>query len=223
MEELISPSSSSSPPPVSLSLSAPLHSLLPSPACSPLQYRLQCLLHSRPEWWAYGIFWHASADRTTLSFGDGHFRGKRAAAASGGSDCGNDCDDTEWFYVVSLTRTFAVGDGTAPTRAYGSLAPVWLVGDQGMQACGCERSREAHLHGIQTLVCIPAAGGVLELGSSDVVGENWVLVQQASSLLSAPEDVAVFSQLTVKKAHSSGVFAGVSSSVDSEHSDSEEE
>ncbi|XP_020588981.1 transcription factor MYC3-like [Phalaenopsis equestris] len=230
MEELISPSASSSPPPPPF-YSVQSQSLQIQPSNSPeplpssgLQYILQCLLHSRSEWWAYAILWRASPDHTLLSFGDGHFRGKRAASAATSSGEGNnDGDDAEWFYAVSLTRSFIIGEPTVPSRAYGSLAPVWLAGAHALQTCGCDRSREAQMHGIETMVCIPSAIGVLELGSSDLIGENWVLIQQAKSLLSTPiEATAALSQshptpLLSKNAH----FAGVSSSVDSEHSDSE--
>ncbi|KAI0500762.1 hypothetical protein KFK09_018978 [Dendrobium nobile] len=192
---------------------------------SPFHFTL-CLLHSRPEWWTYAIFWRTSSDLTVLCFGDGHFRGTRdddrkraAAAVTAVGDVANDSDDAEWFYVVSLTRWFSVGAATAPARAYASLAPIWVAGAHALQTCGCERSSEAQLHGIETLVFIPAAGGVLELGSGDLVGENWALVQQAKSLLFAPDDAdPVYS--VVNRAQV-GNLAGGSSSVDSEHSDSE--
>ncbi|PKA59990.1 Transcription factor bHLH14 [Apostasia shenzhenica] len=216
MEELISPSSSSSPPSF-YSIQQP-SSPAPSPP-STLQNRLQCFLNSRPEWWAYAIFWSTSPDRSLLSFGDGHFRGKRTGGTGGGGSA--DGDDVEWFYVVSLTRSFAAGDAAVPAQAYASLAPVWMAGEHALQAYGCDRSREALLHGIQTLVAIPTAGGVLELGSGDLILENWVLVQQAKVLLSAPED-ACDHPLTKKDGSGGGLFAaGISSSVDSEHSDSE--
>ncbi|PKU75351.1 transcription factor MYC2 [Dendrobium catenatum] len=234
MDELISPSSSCSPPqhppppPFFSAHPIPVNSpeAQPPPPPSALQYRIQCLLHSRPEWWTYAIFWRTSSDLTVLCFGDGHFRGTRdddrkraAAAVTAVGDVANDSDDAEWFYVVSLTRWFSVGAATAPARAYASLAPIWLAGAHALQTCGCERSSEAQLHGIETLVFIPAAGGVLELGSGDLVGENWALVQQAKSLLFAPDDAdPVYS--VVNRAQV-GNLAGGSSSVDSEHSDSE--
>nr|QDH08974.1 transcription factor MYC3-like isoform X1 [Cymbidium sinense] len=225
MEELISPSSSSSPPPPSFSVQSQFLTIPPERSPEPLplsglQYILQCLLHSRSEWWTYAIFWRASPDHSLLSFGDGHFRGKRAASSGDGS---NDGDDAEWFYAVSLTRSFIISEPTVPSRAYGSLAPVWLTGTHALQTCGCDRSREAQMHGIETLVCIPFATGVLELGSSDLIGENWVLVQQAKSLLSTPDDATVSLSQSHPTNHLSknAHFNGVSSSVDSEHSDSE--
>ncbi|KAH1073785.1 hypothetical protein J1N35_026113 [Gossypium stocksii] len=94
---------------------------------------------------------------------------------------GTDITDAEWFYVMSLTRSFSVGDGVlGKVLSTGSL--VWLTGAHELQFNGCERAREAQLHGIQTLVCIPTNRGVLELGSSDMIKENWEFVQQVKSL-----------------------------------------
>ncbi|KAJ8478356.1 hypothetical protein OPV22_022083 [Ensete ventricosum] len=210
VELIISPSSTSS---------------LNAPAAADLQYRLQSFLIARSEWWAYAIFWRASPDHRVLSFGDGHFRGARK---SRGSD--DSVDDGEWFYVVSLSRSFVVdGGGNAnavPARVYGSLAPVWLAGVRALQACGCDRTREAQLHGIETLACFPVPGGVLELGSADYISENWVLAQQFSAIFTAtPHDAAIAgaeptaTPAPLPAARKDG--AGLSSSVDSEHSDSD--
>ncbi|KAM0946743.1 putative transcription factor bHLH family [Dioscorea sansibarensis] len=235
MEELISPTSSCSPPNPQLPFLT-----FPS-APSPLQHSLHCLLVSRPEWWAYAILWRVSSDHQSLSWGDGHFRGghddgatlldrKRTIHAMLNDDTNSeitttdptDCvSDVEWFYVVSLTRSFAAGDATAPTRAFTTLSPIWLVGGHAMQACGCDRAREAQLHGVGTLVCIPTAAGVLELGSSDLIPEDWALVQQAKATLVAPNETLVGLPATSTSPSLKKEVAGLSSSVDSDHLDSD--
>ncbi|XP_008780029.4 transcription factor MYC2-like [Phoenix dactylifera] len=246
MEELISPSSSCSPPPPPPPPFLPVPILQPTAAAPNLQHRLQHLLHAHPEWWVYAIFWRATPDHHLLSFGEGHFRGTRDVdrkhrgpqGSVGGiqallsdvsgpaaGDIASDGDDAEWFYVMSLTRSFAVGEPAVPARAYGSLVPVWVAGADALQTCGCDRAREAQLHGIETLVCIPLSGGVLELGSNDLIWENWVLVQQAKGIISAPDDAIVGPvvpalPLVMNKDAGAGV-TGLSSSVDSEHSDLE--
>ncbi|KAI9181491.1 hypothetical protein LWI28_015445 [Acer negundo] len=95
---------------------------------------------------------------------------------------GSDVTDTEWFYVMSLPRSFNAGDGGIPGRALSTGSLVWLTGSHDMQFYNCERAKEAQMHGIQTFVCVPTSCGVLELGSSDIIRENWNLVQQIKSL-----------------------------------------
>ncbi|XVE77324.1 hypothetical protein DITRI_Ditri13aG0053400 [Diplodiscus trichospermus] len=94
---------------------------------------------------------------------------------------GTDITDAEWFYVMSLTRSFSAGDGI-PGKALSTGSLVWLTGAHELQFYNCERAREAQMHGIETLVCIPTSCGVLELGSSEIIRENWSLVQQVKSL-----------------------------------------
>ncbi|XP_034904319.1 transcription factor bHLH14 isoform X2 [Populus alba] len=94
---------------------------------------------------------------------------------------GTDSTDTEWFYVMSLTRSFSPGDGILG-KAYTTGSLIWLTGGHELQFYNCERVKEAQMHGIETLICIPTSCGVLELGSSCVIRENWGIVQQAKSL-----------------------------------------
>nr|CAD1840597.1 unnamed protein product [Ananas comosus var. bracteatus] len=247
MEELISTPSSCSPP------ASQQHFLGAGP--SSLQSKLQFLLHARPEWWAYAIFWRAAAaaaaalgtpppPRSPSPPGAALLRRRplprdprrrapeaqrrRSGGGGEGAGAGGDGDEAEWFYVVSLTRSFGVGDAAAPARAYVASAPLWLTGAHAMAASGCERAREAHLHGIETLVCVPVPGGVLELGSADLIPENWVLVQQANSILSsdAPHHHLAAADPSLRAApllpkKEGAAAAGLSSSLDSEHSDSD--
>ncbi|KAM7508538.1 hypothetical protein LguiA_018991 [Lonicera macranthoides] len=101
-----------------------------------------------------------------------------------GSMDGCDVANPEWFYVMSLTRSFSPGEGV-PGKAFSSNAMVWLTGADQLQFYNCERAKEAQIHGINTLVCIPTSTGVLELGSSLTIKENWGLVEQAKSLFAS--------------------------------------
>lgn len=90
---------------------------------------------------------------------------------------------------MSLTRSFTgAGDG-APAKAFSSGSLIWLTGGNQLRFYDCERAKEAQIHGIKTLVFIPTSVGVVELGSSDVIRENWGLVQQAKSLFGSDLDV----------------------------------
>lgn len=93
-----------------------------------------------------------------------------------------DVSEAEWFYVMSLTRSFSAADGTLPGKVLSTGSLVWLSGSHDLQFYNCERAKEAQLHGIQTLVCIPTPDGVLELGSSIVIQEDWALIQQVKSI-----------------------------------------
>lgn len=198
-----------------------------------LQQKLQYMLHSQSEWWAYAIFWQTTYDdhgSLLLSWGDGHFKGTKDTLVPSyplkdhrhptGSqserkklmkgiqaligECHNnnnnddddaslDCDvtDAEWFYVMSLARSFPAGDVDVPIKAFSSGSLVWLTGPQQLQLYNCDRAKEAQIHGLQTLVCIPTSGGVLELGSGDPIRENWSLVQKAKSLFESGPSLLV--------------------------------
>ena len=177
-----------------------------------MQERLQFIVQSQADWWAYAIFWQTCNDdngRIFLAWGDGHFQGGKGTAPKQLGLAGlftrkkaikgiqlqalitenpdmdglmdGDVTDVEWFYVMSLTRCFSAGDGV-PGKALSSGSLVWLTGAQELMFYNCERAKEAQIHGIGTFVCIPTGNGVLELGSSDMIRENWGLVQQAKSL-----------------------------------------
>ncbi|GMN31297.1 hypothetical protein TIFTF001_003199 [Ficus carica] len=196
-----------------------------------IQQRLHFILESRPEWWAYSIFWQALKDNSTigggggtvlLSFRGGHYRGPNNDVACKGNDQmvfgfdlekkkasvqvemdvdrlvvnGDILTDIDWFYTMSVTRTFSAESG-AIGRSYSSGAYVWLTGNQEMQYFECERVKEARMHGIQTLVCIPMPNGVLELGSSDLITEDWSLVQFAKSILAGNSGINVINPTNI--------------------------
>ncbi|KAK6919920.1 Myc-type, basic helix-loop-helix (bHLH) domain [Dillenia turbinata] len=203
MEEILVSSSSSSSTIISMSQQQQQHGHPPS-----IQQRLHLMVKNRPEWWAYAIFWQSSSDhngRVFLSWADGLFQGTKKkpnmskpdptgrkrvtkgfqALLAGNPDLGgsidDDVSDTEWFYMTSMTGSFSTGEGVVG-KAFSSGSLVWASGGHELQFYNCERAKEAEIHGIQTLVCVPTSCGVLELGSCEIVRENWSLVQQAKSL-----------------------------------------
>lgn len=254
MEELImSPSSSSS------LVSQPQENPIPTPS---LQQKLQFLLQSQPDWWVYAIFWQASHDdngNLYLSFGEGHFQGTKETSPKFPTPISTkkftktptteNINDAEWFYVMSLTRTFTVtnsSSSTPPTpssllgKSFALGSVLWLNNKQELQFYKCDRSNEAHLHGIQTLISIPTQDGVVEMGSYDSIKQNWNLVQHVKSLfqpLPDPLPVQVLNDNTISFADI-GIVAGIQETkkrkqaqtppnnkkdiyVDSEHSDSD--
>ncbi|CAN0889455.1 Transcription factor MYC4 [Linum grandiflorum] len=89
---------------------------------------------------------------------------------------------------MSLTRSFSAGDGV-PGKALTTGSLMWLTGSHELQFHNCDRAKESQLHGVRTLVCIPAHGGVVEIASCDVIKENWGLVQQVKSLFGSDSSI----------------------------------
>ncbi|KAI3719577.1 hypothetical protein L6452_20479 [Arctium lappa] len=203
MDDLIvSPSSSSS------MVSFP-NTTTPRPSDT-IQQKLQNLLQNQSQPWSYAIFWQTFNDDSngciSLSWGDGHFPTTTLPSSAGSAtflsvdpDPDPDCrksvlreiqallgpenrDDAEWFYVISLTRSFTPGDGSAPGTAFGSNSMIWLSGVDQLRSFNCERTKEAQIHGFETLVCIPTPNGVVEMGSYNVIEESWNLAHQVQSL-----------------------------------------
>ncbi|XP_052211295.1 transcription factor MYC3-like [Diospyros lotus] len=180
---------------ISAASSSPSSSQLQSPAT--LQQRLQLIVQTQPHCWAYAIFWQSFNDdingRLVLAWGDGHFHGttKHTVLNTDRSKpiVGEATDAVEWFFLMSSTRSFFAGDGV-PGKAFASGCLVWLKAAHQLQFYNCERARDAHAHGLLTLVCIPTCNGVIELGSTQIIQENWGLVQQAKSLFGS--DLPIF-------------------------------
>ncbi|XP_047948414.1 transcription factor MYC2-like [Salvia hispanica] len=89
--------------------------------------------------------------------------------------------DTEWFFLISMTQSFVSGSGL-PGQALYSSAPVWVTGNDRLLASHCERARQAQGFGLQTLVCIPSANGVVELGSTELIFQSSDLMNKVRVL-----------------------------------------
>ncbi|KAK8269180.1 hypothetical protein V6Z12_D11G112400 [Gossypium hirsutum] len=234
---------------------------------STLQQRLQFVIQSQQDLWAYAIFWQTLNDdlgNLFLAWGDGHlqctkdasprlsssFHSERTKVMKGIQALigdhhdvdmsmidGTDITDVEWLYMMSMTRSFSAGEGI-PGKALSTGSLVWLTGAHELQFYNCERAREAQMHGLETLVCIPTSCGVLELGSSEIIRENWGLVQQVKSLFESDlidigiiagvqEEDDASQDIKTKQEHSNNQTKkdssklGQPSYVDSEHSDSD--
>ncbi|CAI9764903.1 unnamed protein product [Fraxinus pennsylvanica] len=226
-----------------------------------LQQKLQYILRTQPQNWTYAFFWQTSKDdngRIFLVWGDGHFQGitKNKVPKSGSQSqrkkvmrgiqaligenpnsygpVDGDVTDMEWFYVMSLAQSFSLGDGV-PGKAFSSGSLVWLSGENQLRFYNCERAKEAQIHGMQTMVCIPTSNGVLELGSDDMITENWNLIQQVKSIFDScgingsSGQIISFADIGVvtgyqeeeAKTKKGEGFAVLSSYLDSDHSDSD--
>ncbi|KAL8208108.1 hypothetical protein R6Q57_007520 [Mikania cordata] len=154
---------------------------------APCHQKLQHLLRTQPHHpWAYAIFWKTfnhDDGRLALTWADGYFLQKTNKPLLKEIQSP---DDTDWFYVVSLTRSFTFGDGSAPANALISNSIVWLTGARDLLSSDCDRAKEAHVHGLETLVYVPTSNGVVEMGSYHLIYQtDSDLVQQSQSLFGA--------------------------------------
>ncbi|PPS18082.1 hypothetical protein GOBAR_AA02502 [Gossypium barbadense] len=168
MEELIiSPSSSSS-----------LVYMTQETSPSTLQQRLQFVVQSQQIWWTYAIFWQTSNDehgRLFLCWGDGYFQGTTKGTPPKLLSANISCLENERRKEMKGAQTL-IGDNH-------EVDVSMMDGTTGFY--NCERAIEAQMHGIETMVCIPTSCGVLELGSVEMISENWGLVQQVKSIFGA--------------------------------------
>ncbi|KAD7116952.1 hypothetical protein E3N88_04220 [Mikania micrantha] len=188
MDDLIvSPSSSSS------IVSFPI-----ATSTNTIQQKLRKLVQNQPQEWAYAVFWQTTNDESnrcvSLSWGDGHFHNKKNQLQDDNESTKfalkeiqylfepDNHDKAEWFFVISLTRSFTPGDGSVPGTAFASNTMIWLTGVEQLLSYKCERANEAQFHGLVTLVCIPTSNGVVEMGSYHVIEESWDLAHQAQIL-----------------------------------------
>ncbi|XVF13624.1 hypothetical protein REPUB_Repub08aG0223700 [Reevesia pubescens] len=85
--------------------------------------------------------------------------------------------DTEWFFLVSMTQSFVNGDGL-PGQAFFNSCPVWVAGSDRLASSTCDRAKQGNFFGLQTIVCIPSANGVVELGSTEVITQSSDLINK---------------------------------------------
>ncbi|XP_060207598.1 transcription factor MYC2 [Lycium barbarum] len=96
--------------------------------------------------------------------------------------------DTEWFFLISMTQSFVSGSGL-PGQALYSSNPIWVAGAEKLAASHCERVRQAQGFGLQTMVCIPSANGVVELGSTEVIIQSSDLMNKVRVLFNFNSDL----------------------------------
>ncbi|KAJ8555137.1 hypothetical protein K7X08_012633 [Anisodus acutangulus] len=96
--------------------------------------------------------------------------------------------DTEWFFLVSMPQSFVNGSGL-PGQAMYSSSPIWVAGAEKLAASHCERVRQAQGFGLQTMVCIPSANGVVELGSTELIIQSSDLMNKVRVLFNFNNDL----------------------------------
>ncbi|KAH7285187.1 hypothetical protein KP509_33G017000 [Ceratopteris richardii] len=90
-----------------------------------------------------------------------------------------DVTDAEWFFLVSMMNTFPMGIGL-PGIASATCQSIWITGIDEAQKLRCTRAQFGHQFGIRTFVCVPTDTGVLELGSTEVIQEDFSLLSRVT-------------------------------------------
>lgn len=93
-----------------------------------------------------------------------------------------DLSDAEWYYLVCMSFVFSPGQGL-PGGALANGQTIWLCDAQYADSKVFSRSLLAKSASIQTVVCFPYLGGVIELGVTELVSEDPSLLQHIKASL----------------------------------------
>ncbi|XP_062156746.1 transcription factor EGL1 isoform X2 [Alnus glutinosa] len=93
-----------------------------------------------------------------------------------------DLSDAEWYYLVCMSFSFSPGQGL-PGTALENGQTIWLSDAQYADSKVFSRSLLAKSASIQTVVCFPYLGGVIELGVTELVSEDPSLLQHIKASL----------------------------------------
>ncbi|XP_044486377.1 transcription factor BHLH42-like isoform X2 [Mangifera indica] len=98
----------------------------------------------------------------SLSAGETNQPARRPSAALSPEDL----TESEWFYLMCVSFTFAPGVGL-PGKAYSRRQHAWLTGANEVDSKTFSRAILAKSARIQTVVCIPLLDGVVEFGTTE--------------------------------------------------------
>ncbi|WCJ26294.1 basic helix-loop-helix (bHLH) DNA-binding superfamily protein [Euphorbia peplus] len=118
----------------------------------------------------------------SLSAGEASPQARRPSVALSPEDL----TDTEWYYLVCMSFVFNIGQGL-PGRTLAGGRPIWLSNADFADSKAFTRSLLAKSASIQTVVCFPFLGGVVELGVTEPVMEDPNLIHHVkTSFLEIP-------------------------------------
>ncbi|KAL6556399.1 endoglucanase 3 [Orobanche gracilis] len=107
----------------------------------------------------------------SLSLGETNPQAKRPTAALSPEDL----TDAEWYFLVCMSFVFNTEQGL-PGKTLAKNRTIWLCNAHLTDTKFFSRSLLAKSASIQTIVCFPHLGGVVELGATELVPEDMNLV-----------------------------------------------
>ncbi|KAK4435359.1 Transcription factor GLABRA 3 [Sesamum alatum] len=122
----------------------------------------------------------------SLSLGETSPQAKRPTAALSPEDL----TDAEWYFLVCMSFVFNVDQGL-PGRTLAKNQTIWLCNAHRADTKAFSRSLLAKSASIQTIVCFPHLGGVVELGTTELVAEDLDLIQYIKTSFLESPSVAV--------------------------------
>nr|POF06442.1 transcription factor myc2 [Quercus suber] len=164
-----------------------------------LQAALQKLIEEVRHSWTYAIMWGLSYDHSGMPFlrwADGYYKGsddyhmetnnrtekplsvvleEQEILASATDE--EDVTNTEWFFLKSKTQCFLNGSGL-PGQTFHTPKLVWLAGWDHLATSTCNRARMGQASGLQTMVWLPSANGVVELGSTMLIFQSTDMINK---------------------------------------------
>ncbi|CDY39747.1 BnaA04g11060D [Brassica napus] len=109
---------------------------------------------------------------------------RRASAAALSPE---DLADTEWYYLVCMSFVFKIGEGM-PGRTFANGEPIWLCNAGTADSKVFSRSLLAKSASVNTVICFPFLGGVVEIGTTEHIAEDMNVIQCVKkSFLEAPD------------------------------------
>ncbi|CAM6123179.1 unnamed protein product [Calypogeia fissa] len=114
---------------------------------------------------------------TLSTAGDGNQMNNRRPSASLTPE---DLTETEWFYLLCMSCSFASDTGL-PGKALTKGQHEWLTEANNASPDVFTRSLLAKTAHIKTVVCIPIGEAVVEVGTKDLVHEDFAIVQRIKS------------------------------------------
>ncbi|XP_023915693.2 transcription factor MYC2 [Quercus suber] len=140
------------------------------------QAGLKRLIEEARQSWTYGIMWGLSYDHSgwsMLRWADGYYKGKNElkSVITGSNVDDKDVSNTGWFFLKSKMQCFLNGSGH-PGQAFVTSRLVWVTGFEHLASSSCNRARMGQVSGLQTMVWIPSANGIVELGSTELIFQS---------------------------------------------------